>query len=51
MLSSAVGGPGQLFVCSALAPRHGADSAGKKLCSLAAELINVQIKKDVRALK
>lgn len=45
------GGPEQLSMCSAASPKAQGGSAGKELCSPPAKLINVQIKKDVRALK
>lgn len=45
------GRPEQLFMCGATSPKAQGRSAGKELCSPPAKLINVQIKKDVRALK
>lgn len=40
-----------LFLRDTSSPKVWEDSAGTKLCSPPAKLINVQIKKDVRALK
>lgn len=44
-------GQGNSLYVTPPAPRYREDSAGKALYSPPAKLINVQIKKDVRALK